>query len=143
MVEAEFRIMLHRDEPTKEGESFRRFYNLKLQFDRLIMFPAALTLRHTIDEHSPLYGLTPADLEGSDTHFMASVVCIETVIPAAVQSQQDYSWRDVRFGERFVEIYTDLEGDRISVDYGRLHDTEPVTVPLITATTGERKDSMA
>ena len=135
MVEAEFRIMLHRDEPTKEGESFRRFYNLKLQFDRLIMFPAALTLRHAIDEQSPLYALTLADLEGSDTRFMASVVCIETVIPAAVQSQQDYSWRDVRFGERFVEIYTDLDGDRISVDYGRLHDTEPVTGPPITPTT--------
>jgi hypothetical protein len=60
-----------------------------------------------------------------------------------VQSQQDYSWRDVRFGERFVEIYTDLDGDRLSVDYGRLHDTEPVTAPPVTATTGGRKDSMA
>jgi inward rectifier potassium channel len=135
MVEAEFRIMLNRDEPTKEGEVFRRFYNLKLQFDRLIMFPAALTLRHIIDEHSPLHALTRADLEGSNTRFMASVVCIETVIPAAVQSQQTYSWRNVRFDERFVEIYTDMDGDRATVDYGRLHDTEPVTDPLTTPTT--------
>ena len=37
----------------------------------------------------------------------------------------DYTWRDVKFGERFVEIYTDNGGGRLTVDYGRLHDTEP------------------
>jgi hypothetical protein len=41
-----------------------------------------------------------------------------------VQTQKDYSWRDVRFGERFVEIYTEHVGGRLTVDYGRLHDTE-------------------
>src|SRR5206468_1574498 len=55
MVEAEFRIMFLRDEPIAEGGTFRRFYSLKLDFDRLIVFPAALTLRHFIDEQSPLY----------------------------------------------------------------------------------------
>jgi len=58
---------------------------------------------------------------------VVSVVGVETVIPAAVQSQQDYTWRDVRFGERFVDVYTELEQGRLTVDYGRLHDTEPVS----------------
>jgi len=43
-----------------------------------------------------------------------------------VQSQQDYSWEDVSFGERFVDIYTELEDGRLSVDYGRIHDTESI-----------------
>lgn len=126
MVEAEFRIMFTRDEPILEGDTFRRFYSLKLDFDRLIVFPAALTLRHMIDEQSPLYGATRESLEATDAFLLASVVCVETVIPAAVQIQKDYTWRDIRFGERFVEIYTDLADGRLSVDYGRLHDTEPV-----------------
>jgi hypothetical protein len=50
---------------------------------------------------------------------------VETVIPAAVQIQKDYTWREIRFGERFVEIYEELEDGRLSVDYGRIHDTEP------------------
>ena len=127
MVEAEFRIMFMRDERIREDEAFRHFYNLKLAFDRLIVFPAALTLRHTIDEQSPLYGETVETLRASDARLVASVVCIETVIPAAVQSQKDYSWRDIRFGERFVEIYTDRGEGQITVDYGRLHETEPVS----------------
>ena len=125
MVEAEFRIMLTRDEPLLEdGEMFRCFHALKLHFDRLIVFPAALTLRHTIDESSPLYGETPESLEASRALLMASVVGVETVIPAAVQSQHDYSWRDIRFGEHFVDIYTDHGGGRLTVDYARIHETE-------------------
>ncbi|HEY1581520.1 MAG TPA: ion channel [Chthoniobacterales bacterium] len=125
MVEAEFRVFFNRDEPLLEGGDFRYFYSLKLQFNRLPTFPAALTLRHVIDEESPLYGATPESLENSRVALIASVVGIDPVIPAAVQTQMDYSWRDVRFGERFVEIYNDKGDGRLTVDYGRLHETEP------------------
>ncbi len=129
MVEAEFRLMFIRNERVAEGEDFRRFYALKLDFDRLIMFPAALTIRHIIDEGSPLFGVTAEQLQRSDARFMTSIVCIDTVIPAPVQSQADYTWRDVHFGHRFVEIYTELEDGRLEVDYGRVHETEPVPAP--------------
>ena len=126
MVEAEFRIMFSRDEPLLEGGDFRYFYVLKLHFDRLTVFPAALTLRHTIDEKSPLFGATPESLEARRVLFLVSVIGIDPVIAAPVQMQKDYTWHDIRFGERFVEIYTELEPGRLSVDYGRLHDTEAV-----------------
>jgi inward rectifier potassium channel len=124
MVEAEFRIMFNRDEPLAEGGDFRYFYNLKLQFDRVAAFPAALTLRHVIDEQSPLFGATPETLESSRAILIVSVVGIDPVIPAAVQTQHDYLWRDIQFGERFVEIYTESGDGQLTVDYGRLHDTE-------------------
>ena len=57
---------------------------------------------------------------------VASVVGIDPVIPAAVQTQQDYTWRDIEFGQRFVEVYTQLGDGKLTVDYGRLHETEPV-----------------
>jgi inward rectifier potassium channel len=125
MVEAEFRIMFSRDERLLEGGDFRYFYVLKLHFDRLTLFPAALTLRHTIDDKSPLFGATVESLEASRALFMVSVVGIDPVIAASVQTQKDYTWRDIQFGHRFVEIYTEHGGGRLTVDYGRLHDTEP------------------
>ncbi len=128
MAEAEFRIMFHRDEPLLEGGDFRYFYNLKLQFNRLAAFPAALTLRHVIDEESPLYGATPESLEASRAILMVSVVGIDPVISAAVQTQKDYMASDIQFGQRFVEIYTAHGDGKLTVDYGRLHDTEPVQV---------------
>ena len=102
MVEAEFRVMLIRDEWVKEGETMRRFYSLPLQFDRLISFPVALTIRHIIDTRSPLHGMSMEDLQKSDTRLVVSVVCIDTVIPASVQSHHHYRWSDVHFNHRFV-----------------------------------------
>ena len=126
MAEAEFRVMLVINELVKEGEYMRRFYPLRLQFDRLIAFPAAITIRHIIDEQSPLYGMKAEDLEKSDARIMASIVCIDTVIPASVQSHQQYTWRDIHFGHRFVEIYIDVDDNSMTVDYGRLHEIEVV-----------------
>ena len=126
IVDTEFRIMFMRDEPLVEGGDFRYFYTLKLHFDKLIIFPAALTLRHVIDKSSPLYGATLESLQNSRALFAVSVSGIDPVIAAPVQAQQDYSWRDVRFGERFVEIYTESGRGQLTVDYGRLHDTEAV-----------------
>lgn len=126
MVEAQFRLIYSRNEGTPEGEEIRRFYQLKLFPEHMIRFPAALTVRHTIDEKSPLYGESAEALEKSDAFFLASVVSIETVMAASVQSQQDYSFSDIRWGERFVDIYEELENGKMQVDYGRIHDTEPV-----------------
>ena len=124
MVEAEFRMMLIRTESVPEDPDVRRFYPLKLDFDRLIAFPAALTIRHPIDETSPLYGMTPEDLQRNETRILASIICIDTVIPAPIQSQKDYTHDEILWNRRFVEIYTEHATGRFAVDYGRLHDTE-------------------
>ncbi len=125
MVEAVFRIMLLRNECVPEEGEVRRFYELSLDPAGIIFFPAVLTLRHRIDERSPLFGLTQDDLKASGARFFASLVCIDTVMQIPVHSQQDYSWQDVKFGERFAEIYRDLAVGKVAVDYGRIHDTEP------------------
>jgi inward rectifier potassium channel len=126
MADARFRLLFSRDETVLEGEDLRRFYALKVFPEHMIRFPAALTIRHTIDEHSPLYGETVDSLAKCDAFFVASVTSIETVMAASVQSAQDYSYDDIRWGERFVDIYEEREDGRLQVDYGRIHDTEPV-----------------
>ena len=128
MVEAKFRIMYSRDQELAEGGDFRYFHDLKLHFEQLTVFPAVLTLRHEINEKSPLHGVTIESLEAERALFFVSVVGIDPVIAAEVQTQKDYSWRDLKFGQRFVEIYHESKGKtrRLTVDYGRLHDTEPV-----------------
>ncbi|MBV9008833.1 MAG: ATP-sensitive inward rectifier potassium channel 10 [Verrucomicrobia bacterium] len=125
MVEVEFRVMYSRDEPIVEGDNFRHFYPLKLAFERIPAWPAALTLRHTIDEHSPLFGQTLESLAQQRAIFIASVVGIDPVIAASVQMQRSYAAEHLRFDERFVEIYSESSNGILTVDYGRLHDTEP------------------
>jgi inward rectifier potassium channel len=126
MAEAEFRLMLIRKEKVREeAKPVRRFYSLPLQFDRAILFPAALTLRHIIDEESPLHGASAEDLQANDSRFLVSVVCIDTVIPSPIQSQNGYTAREVLFGRRFVEISREVDSETVEIDYARISDTEP------------------
>jgi inward rectifier potassium channel len=126
MVDAQFRLSFSRDEKVREGEEIRRFYSLKVYPEYMPRFPAALTIRHMIDLHSPLHGETAESLAKSDAFFIASVTSVETVMAASIQSQEDYSYDEVRWGVRFVDIYTEVDDAKLEVDYGRIHDTEPV-----------------
>ena len=126
MVDAQFRLMFSRDEKVAEGETIRRFHRLKVYPKYMPLFPAALTIRHTIDETSPLFGQTAKRLLECDAFFVASVTSIERVFAANVESQQDYSYDDIRWDERFVDIYEQSGDGKLIVDYARIHDTEPI-----------------
>ncbi len=57
--------------------------------------------------------------------FFFSIETLATVGYGHMQSQQDYTWKDVRFGEKFVDVYAPGPDGRYTVDYARLHETEP------------------
>ncbi len=127
MVEPEFRMILFRNVVTAEGDDVRRFNSLKLEFDHLIAFPAVLTVRHRIDEESPLFGMTPEDLQQHDIRIMASIVGVDSVIVAPVQSLSDYNYDQIEWNRRFVEIYDQSKEGEWTVDYGRIDETEDIT----------------
>ena len=126
MVEPEFRIILLRNTVTVEGNDERRFRSLKLEFDHLIAFPAVLTVRHRIDETSPLFGMTPEDFQRLDVRLIASIVGVDTVIVAPVQSLCDYNYDQIEWNRRFVEIYDQNEEGDWTVDYARIDETEDI-----------------
>jgi inward rectifier potassium channel len=133
MVEPQFRMVLLRNIITAEGDDMRRFHPLKLEFDRLITFPAVLTIRHRIDEESPIFGMTPEDFRQLDVRIIASIVGVDTVIVAPVQSFGDYNDDQIEWNRRFVEIYSQSKENEWTVDYGRIDETEempPVQSPV-------------
>ena len=126
MVEPEFRMILLRNTITAEGDEVRRFRSLKLEFDHLIVFPVVLTVRHRIDEESPLFGMTPKDFQQQDIRIVASIVGVDTVIVAPVESFGDYNYEQIEWNRRFVEIYDQNEEGQWTVDYARIDETEDI-----------------
>jgi inward rectifier potassium channel len=127
MVEAYFKMILVRTDVTAEGEEIRRFLPLTLTFEHLIAFPVALTLRHRMDETSPLYGMSVEDFRRLDVRILVSIVAIDTVIPAPIQSSKDYNYDQIEWGRRFAEIYHENQEHQWTVDYGRIDETEDAT----------------
>lgn len=126
MAEPAFRMVLLRNSITAEGEEVRRFRSLKLEFDHLIAFPVVITVRHQIDETSPLFGMTPEDFRQQDIRIVASIVGVDTVIVAPVQSSGDYTYEQIKWNQRFVEIFDQNEEGEWTVDYARIDETEDI-----------------
>ena len=104
----------------------RRFRSLKLEFDHLIVSSVVLTVRHRIDEESPLFEMTPEDFQQQDIRIVASIVGVDTVIVAPVQNFGDYNYDQIEWNRRFVEIYEQNEEGQWTVDYSRIDETEDI-----------------
>ncbi len=93
----------------------------------MISFPVVLTVRHVIDRESPLFGMTPEDFEKQKVRIIASLLGVDTVIVAPVQSLKDYNYDQIEWKRRFVEIYDQNKEGDWTVDYARIDETEELT----------------
>jgi hypothetical protein len=73
--------------------------------------------------------MTPEDFQQQDIRIMASIMGVETVIVAPVQSFGHYNYRQIEWNRRFVEIYDQNAEGEWTVDYARIDETEEI-VPI-------------
>ena len=62
--------------------------------------------------------MTAEDFQRHDVRIVASIVGVDSVIVAPVQSAADYHYDQIEWNRRFVEIYEQTKEHEWSVDYG-------------------------
>uniref|UniRef100_A0A673FSU1 ATP-sensitive inward rectifier potassium channel 14 n=1 Tax=Sinocyclocheilus rhinocerous TaxID=307959 RepID=A0A673FSU1_9TELE len=129
IVEAHVRAQLIRPYVTAEGE-FIPLENMDLNVgydegtDRLFLV-SPLVIVHEIDEDSPLWGMSRADLESDDFEI---VVILEGMVEATAmttQARSSYLSREILWGHRFEPVIFE-DRDRYQVDYAHFHKTYEV-----------------
>ena len=119
------RLWLFKNIVSKEGRSFRRFYELPLLRNESPALALSWTLFHSINEASPLYGLSANDLESTQASLVMVVSGYDIVAAQTVHARKSYDYPDIRFGHRYAEILGTAEDGRPRIDYGRFHETLP------------------
>lgn len=127
ILEAAAIVTLVRDEMTREGNSIRRFYELKLDRQRSPVFPLTWTIMHFIDASSPLHGISQSDLVDADMRLVVTFTGVDETFAAAVHARSDYSADKIRFGHRFRDVLVEGEDGHVYVHLQRFHDVELVT----------------
>jgi inward rectifier potassium channel len=114
----------------KDGShSDREFLQLRLERDRVAFFPLSWTVVHPIDEQSPLFGLTEADLRLCDTEFLILLDAFDETSAQTVHARSSYKGDEVLFGAKFATMFNPPSEDGVlSVDIRKLHDVERVKV---------------
>ena len=124
IVEARAAVTLNRTVQIKEGGQFRQILDLPLVRDTNPIFVFTWVVMHKIERHSPLWGLSEAQIAESDMEIFATVVGVDEDLNAQVFARKNWPMSDVMLGGRFADmLMTGPDGRRI-VDGDRLNDIE-------------------
>jgi inward rectifier potassium channel len=124
--EATAKLWILIEEEVDEGARFRRFHELTLERSENPVFALTWMLFHVIDETSLLHDLGPSDLEGSDAAFIVTISGIDDAANQRVNSRKVFSYRDVRWGHRYVDVLGATASGLPKIDYTKFHDSAPV-----------------
>jgi inward rectifier potassium channel len=111
LMELEARVLLMEVEGPP-GAQKRTFNPLKLERDEILFFPLTWTIVHPIDQDSPLYGKTPADLERLQAEILVQIKGYDDTFSQTVHSRYSYRYDEIVWGARFTPAFhIDPDGD--------------------------------
>ena len=113
---------------SENGKTIRKFDLLALERRSVTFFPLTWTVVHPIDEGSPLWGCTDADLRACDAEFLILLTATDETFATVVNQRSSYKPDEIRFGRKFVNIYNNKPGDPISIDVQRLSQVEEARI---------------
>lgn len=130
LIELEAKVQFSRVEGT-----LRKYDQLTLERTRVVFFPLSWTIVHPIDERSPLWGMSHADLVSTAAEFMILLTGTDETFEQTVHARSSYKPDEIVFGHRFVNIYNPVdENGIVSIDVRRLSETEPAPEESLTHT---------
>lgn len=129
LVQLEAKVILARRKRGGLTREDREFIPLKLERDRVVIFPLSWTVVHPIDELSPLYGQSEEELLASDAEFLILLNGFDETFSQTVHTRSSYEAEEVVWGAKFRSMFNPPRPDgTISVDIRKLHEIEPVAL---------------
>jgi inward rectifier potassium channel len=114
LIEPEVTVMLmtvKRD----DGSNRRDFTILKLERDKVMLFPLTWTVVHPIDAESPLSGKSGHDLHELQAEFMVLVKAWDETFGQTVHQRFSYRYEDLVWGGKFKPAFRVDDGGNLTV----------------------------
>ena len=108
----------------ENGKRIRRFDMLSLERRSVTFFPLSWTVVHPVDEGSPLWGCTEADLRTTDAEFLILLTAQDETFASTVYQRSSYKPDEIKFGHKYISIYNNKPGEPVSIDVRRLSHVE-------------------
>lgn len=123
IMDASVTVTLARQYTTLEGITMRRAEELKLLRSSNSLFALSWTVMHAIGQDSPLYGLTPEDMEAQDMEIVVTLNGLDEILADRIYARHAYWADEIAWNRRFVDVISlTPDGSRL-VDLTRFHDT--------------------
>lgn len=110
------------------GRLQRRYVTLTLERDQVLFFPLTWTVVHPIDENSPLYGKTAADLERLQAEVMIMLRGFDETFAQTVHARYSYRYDEIVWGAKFAPAFEVDPNGELQVEVSRVGAIEPAPV---------------
>ena len=125
IAEASAKLRLIRLEPIPGNPRFLRITDLTLKRDQHPMFSLGWNLFHVIDEHSPLFEQSPADLEKAQARLILSFDGVDETTSQVIRARHVYGWATFRYHHRYVDFSRDDDQMNRHLDYHLFDEVQP------------------
>jgi inward rectifier potassium channel len=87
------------------GKLTRRFQPLKLEREKVYFLPLTWTIVHPLDESSPLFGKSAADLERLQAEFVVLIKAFDDTFSQAVHARYSYRYDELTWQAKFQPAF--------------------------------------
>ncbi len=105
-----------------KGAQVRKFYQLKLERQKVAFFNLSWTVVHPITQDSPLWGVTEKMLLESDAEFLIVLQGVDDVLFQRVHARGSYKAVQAIWNAKFADMYAPTSLGYVAVDATKLSD---------------------
>ena len=127
IVDAKVGLYLLCREVNEEGVNLNRIHDLKLVRDHSPLFALSWNLFHSIDESSPLFGMTKKEIEEKVIYFIVTVQGHERLYNQQIYDRYTYEPQSWEWDRKFVDVIDNNESNQVILSLIHFHDTVPST----------------
>jgi inward rectifier potassium channel len=109
-----------------DGQLKRGFFDLPLERRNVYFFPLTWTIVHPIDEASPLYGKTAADLARVSAELLILVQGFDDTFSQVVHSRYSYRHDEFVWGAKFLPAFSVDPKGHLVLEVDRINERETV-----------------
>ncbi|WP_428740678.1 ion channel [Tenacibaculum sp.] len=124
MIEPEVSVTLSISEKDKHGEYKRKFYQLKLERDKIMYLPTVWTIVHEIDDKSPLGKYSNQEIEKMDGKLYVLIQYHEESFGQKVYQISSYDFSTLEIDKKYVSSYYFDENGYTILDHEKLSKVE-------------------
>ncbi|MDD3183183.1 MAG: ATP-sensitive inward rectifier potassium channel 10 [Alphaproteobacteria bacterium] len=126
LLHGKIHVSLARNEKTVEGDPIRRVYELPLLRSQSTFFNLTWTVRHVIDEKSPLFNQTAEMLHENETEIEVLLSGTDDAFGQTVHGHFAYNHDEILFGHRFANMFRRNDEGHPVIDFSKFDTVEKI-----------------
>ncbi|HTK95726.1 MAG TPA: hypothetical protein VL382_08810, partial [Terriglobales bacterium] len=99
---------------------------LSLERPSVVFIPLSWTVVHPIEESSPLYGMTPQEMESARGEFLVLLTGVDETSAEGVHARSSYMGTEIVWNAKFASVFAPPKpGAPVTIDLKKFHEIEP------------------